>query len=366
MSTTSTLLSTFKVKIDDAVALVPTMVAEEKLKAVQFWNVISERLQEIVNNSAADISALAFELEKQNAAKQSNTEAPAHSKPEESQELKMTVPEATPMPTVDQQVNSQLASYQMEMPDPSPTCKTNPNGLIPPTLPSAPALVPSYPQTKETALPVVPAGQILQSALNQEPTLHLPIHEQTLSGLISNDNETVFIEQEDDGKNDKKLSPRSKKLKPANSEGVNEDKWVPESTNSVVTGTRKPRTETSKTKSLPALRRQPPRNKRKKKNVSADSEGSDIESSFSSIKVTNRQENGCSVCGKQFAQTGILQTHMAMHMDQKEHLCEHCGKSFRQKSQLRLHMMRHEGVRKFQCNTCPSKFLTKGKYLSSG
>lgn len=45
------------------------MVAEEKLQAVQFWNVVSERLQEIVNNSAADISALAFEMEKQNAAK---------------------------------------------------------------------------------------------------------------------------------------------------------------------------------------------------------------------------------------------------------------------------------------------------------
>ena len=47
-------------------ALVPGMVPEEKLKAVQFWNVISERLQEIVNNSAADISALAYEMEKKN------------------------------------------------------------------------------------------------------------------------------------------------------------------------------------------------------------------------------------------------------------------------------------------------------------
>ncbi|XP_064473465.1 zinc finger protein 2-like isoform X2 [Ornithodoros turicata] len=40
------------------------MVASEKLKAVQFWNVVSERLQEIVNNSAADINALALKMEK--------------------------------------------------------------------------------------------------------------------------------------------------------------------------------------------------------------------------------------------------------------------------------------------------------------
>lgn len=45
-------------------ALVPGMVAEEKLKAVQFWNVVSERLQEIVNDSAADINALALKMQK--------------------------------------------------------------------------------------------------------------------------------------------------------------------------------------------------------------------------------------------------------------------------------------------------------------
>ncbi|CAG2165032.1 unnamed protein product [Oppiella nova] len=51
--------------IEEAVVLVPEMSAEEKLKAVQFWNVVSERLQEIVNNSAADINALAMRLEQE-------------------------------------------------------------------------------------------------------------------------------------------------------------------------------------------------------------------------------------------------------------------------------------------------------------
>ncbi|XP_071442805.1 uncharacterized protein [Hetaerina americana] len=60
----SNMLGVFKEKIEDAVSMVPDMIAEEKLRAVQFWNVVSERLQEIVNNSAADITALAFQLEK--------------------------------------------------------------------------------------------------------------------------------------------------------------------------------------------------------------------------------------------------------------------------------------------------------------
>ncbi len=41
--------------------MVPSMTAEEKLRAVQLWNILSEKLQEIVNSSAADINALAFQ-----------------------------------------------------------------------------------------------------------------------------------------------------------------------------------------------------------------------------------------------------------------------------------------------------------------
>ena len=68
----------------------------------------------------------------------------------------------------------------------------------------------------------------------------------------------------------------------------------------------------------------------------------------------------CSVCHKAFSQTSILQSHMAMHLNQRAHLCNQCGKSFRQKSQLRLHEQRHAGLRKYQCTLCQFKFLTKG------
>ena len=48
------------------------MIAEDKLKAVQFWNAISEQLQEIVNNSAADINALTMEHHNDNQLNNSN------------------------------------------------------------------------------------------------------------------------------------------------------------------------------------------------------------------------------------------------------------------------------------------------------
>jgi uncharacterized Zn-finger protein len=41
--------------------MVEKMTAAEKLRAVQLWNILSEKLQEIVNSSAADINALAFQ-----------------------------------------------------------------------------------------------------------------------------------------------------------------------------------------------------------------------------------------------------------------------------------------------------------------
>ncbi|GBN82352.1 Transposon Ty3-G Gag-Pol polyprotein [Araneus ventricosus] len=50
-------------KIEEAVSLVPRMHPEAKLKAVQFWNIVSEKLQDIVNNSAADINAVALKMD---------------------------------------------------------------------------------------------------------------------------------------------------------------------------------------------------------------------------------------------------------------------------------------------------------------
>ncbi|GFY35850.1 zinc finger protein 568 [Trichonephila clavipes] len=66
VSRATTLLFSFRSKIEEAVSLVPRMHPEAKLKAVQFWNIVSEKLQDIVNNSAADISAVALKMDEAN------------------------------------------------------------------------------------------------------------------------------------------------------------------------------------------------------------------------------------------------------------------------------------------------------------
>ena len=55
-------LASFHGKIREAIALVRSMSTEDKLKAVQYWNVVSENLQDVVNSSADDISALQSQL----------------------------------------------------------------------------------------------------------------------------------------------------------------------------------------------------------------------------------------------------------------------------------------------------------------
>ncbi|KAF0306942.1 Protein suppressor of hairy wing [Amphibalanus amphitrite] len=55
-------LASFHLKIKEAISLVRSMSTEDKLKAVQYWNVISENLQDVVNSSADDISALQSQL----------------------------------------------------------------------------------------------------------------------------------------------------------------------------------------------------------------------------------------------------------------------------------------------------------------
>jgi hypothetical protein len=53
----------YDIQVENAVSIVASMSAEQKLEAVQFWNIMSEKLQEIVNHSAADISALSLAME---------------------------------------------------------------------------------------------------------------------------------------------------------------------------------------------------------------------------------------------------------------------------------------------------------------
>ncbi|XP_023228529.1 zinc finger and SCAN domain-containing protein 23-like [Centruroides sculpturatus] len=263
-------------RIEEAVSLVPEMMAEEKLKAVQFWNVVSERLQEIVNNSAADINALALSAlkEKENLEKQSQTSILTGE--EVCQHFINTGSTYDASAYSDISVKKEIEESEDNFSLRTPCLRALLERKIPENV--------VWKQKKDKN-----SGSGIEN--------------------INNDVDHGNVEISDESH--QKFSQIEKKLIQVC--------W---------------KLLTTK-KNMPLNR----------------------------INLSNGMmidDIWCQVCGKRFAQTGILQTHMAMHLDQKAHLCEHCGKSFRQKSQLRLHMLRHEGVRKYACAFCPARFLTKG------
>ena len=88
-------LASFHGKIKEAITLVRSMSTGDKLKAVQYWNVVSENLQDVVNSSADDISALQSQLcERESMILLQNPRAPpaaagslSHHQPPSSQEF---------------------------------------------------------------------------------------------------------------------------------------------------------------------------------------------------------------------------------------------------------------------------------------
>lgn len=68
------------------------------------------------------------------------------------------------------------------------------------------------------------------------------------------------------------------------------------------------------------------------------------------------QRNICTICGREFKDTGNLNQHMHTHGDSKRYICNFCGKGFHMPYNLKEHMHQHTGERPYKCSVCGKTF----------
>lgn len=68
------------------------------------------------------------------------------------------------------------------------------------------------------------------------------------------------------------------------------------------------------------------------------------------------QRNICTICGREFKDTGNLNQHMHTHGDSKRYICNFCGKGFHMPYNLKEHMHQHTGERPYKCSVCEKTF----------
>jgi len=69
------ILETFKSKISECIIMVGMMSAKDRISAVEFWNSVSEKLQEVIDNSIEEIEQLELELKSSERNAQGNGES---------------------------------------------------------------------------------------------------------------------------------------------------------------------------------------------------------------------------------------------------------------------------------------------------
>jgi len=354
-------------QIDEAVSLVSDMSAEEKLRAVQFWNVISEKLQEIVNNSAADINALAMRFEEEKmkpSLKESNqVDLDDIDSRENSRSLVFSSPQTYSKLSSSEHFIRE-AERETETISTLEDCQIEESITVMSNASSHYCSVDGNPvQDIEVnlnnsnviyAVEQVARRNVIQSAPKQPERASESLYQDSNSSLAENENGF-----ESESENNATRNLKYEKRPGFSGQGLNNVTDNILSNNVFITPHHENFEEAE-------LKRQQKMTTERDSETNCKTYECDIcqkilssQSALVSHKWVHTKPYSCSECEAKFSTKGNLLVHQRRHTGEKPFACEKCTASFSTKGNLKRHIKAHSGERPWQCNLCDSKFTEK-------
>ncbi|KAK8769038.1 hypothetical protein V5799_014497 [Amblyomma americanum] len=369
----SSLLLAFKAKIEESVALVPDMVAEEKLKAVQFWNVVSERLQQIVNDSAADINALALNMHSEDISVATLDDQEAQAKMSQpymethayrSESLYTEAIEGFDVADASEGHQQELLALSAELEQVGPTQPpTQANfGAVPLEHENLGVTPESLPKDSAVLLISTQAADDPDSFDAAPQQSHGPgvLPQQDYGSVLQIGGKTAsFQEHKDESEEWQSCLEYAPKAKPQRKRRASAKKAAPKGyiKRNATLGGKRAVGATIFSEPGHADLSTPDGRLQGAQNVET-TEVIVIQTRKRPKKTREGKDKQCKICLKELPNNSSLTTHMWTH--EKPFACTECSACFSTKNNLIVHQRSHSGEKPYACGECSASFSTRG------